>query len=143
MAGKLQNKVIIVTGGSTGIGRATALRCAADGAKVVVADVNVADAQATVEMLVSAGGTGKFVKTDVAIADDVRALVTATVAAYGHLDGAFNNAGIEGDFCNITKMSEASFDRTIAVNLKGVWLCVKTQIEQLLSQGSGGSIVNT
>ncbi|MSR13189.1 MAG: glucose 1-dehydrogenase [Gammaproteobacteria bacterium] len=143
MAGKLQDKVIIVTGGSTGIGRATALRCAADGAKVVVADVNTVDASATVEVLVKAGGIGKFVKTNVAIASEVQALITETVSAYGRLDGAFNNAGIEGDFCNITKMSEESFDRTIAINLKGVWLCVKAQIEQLLSQGSGGSIVNT
>ncbi|MBI2803039.1 MAG: glucose 1-dehydrogenase [Gammaproteobacteria bacterium] len=143
MAGKLNGKVIIITGGSTGIGRATALRCAADGAKVVVADVNTTDAQATVDLLVKAGGTGKFIKTNVASASEVQALVAGTVAAYGRLDGAFNNAGIEGDFCNITKMTEDSFDRTIAVNLKGVWLCVKYQIEQMLSQGSGGSIVST
>lgn len=143
MAGKLQDKVIIVTGGSTGIGRATALRCAADGAKVVVADVNTVDAQATVDLLVKAGGTGKFVKTNVAVAGEVQALIAQTVASFGRLDGAFNNAGIEGDFCNITKMTEESFDRTIAVNLKGVWLCVKAQVEQMLSQGSGGSIVNT
>jgi NAD(P)-dependent dehydrogenase (short-subunit alcohol dehydrogenase family) len=143
VAGKLQDKVIIVTGGSTGIGRATALRCAADGAKVVVADVNTVDAQATVDLLIKAGGTGKFMKTNVASAAEVKALITQTVATYGRLDGAFNNAGIEGDFCNITKMTEESFDRTIAVNLKGVWLCVKAQVEQMLSQGSGGSIVNT
>jgi NAD(P)-dependent dehydrogenase (short-subunit alcohol dehydrogenase family) len=143
VAGKLQDKVIIITGGSTGIGRATALRCAADGAKVVVADVNTAEASATVDLLVKAGGAGKFIKTNVANASEVQALVAQTVAAYGRVDGAFNNAGIEGDFCNITKMSEESFDRTIAVNLKGVWLCVKAQVEQILSQGTGGSIVNT
>jgi len=101
VAGKLQDKVIIVTGGSTGIGRATALRCAADGAKVVVADVNSDDAQATVKLLVNAGGTAKFVKTNVAVASEVQALIAQTVASYGRLDGAFNNAGIEGYFCNI------------------------------------------
>ncbi|MGD9604011.1 MAG: glucose 1-dehydrogenase [Gammaproteobacteria bacterium] len=143
MAGKLANKVIIVTGGSTGIGRAAALRCAADGAKVVVADVNTVDAPATVETIRKAGGEALFVKTNVADGAEVRALIAATVKAYGRLDGAFNNAGIEGDFTNITKMTEESFDRTIAVNLKGVWLCMKHQVEQLLSQGTGGSIVST
>ena len=143
MAGKLHNKVIIVTGGSTGIGRATALRCAADGAKVVVADINTVEASATVEAINQAGGTAMFVKTNVALGSEVQALIAATVKAYGRLDGAFNNAGIEGDFTNITKMTEESFDRTIAVNLKGVWLCIKYQIDQFLSQGAGGSIVST
>jgi len=143
MAGKLANKVIIVTGGSTGIGRATALRCAADGAKVVVADVNTVEAPATVEAIKQAGGDALFVRTNVAIGSEVQALIAATVKAYGRLDGAFNNAGIEGDFTNISKMTEESFDRTIAVNLKGVWLCLKYQIEQMMSQGSGGSIVST
>lgn len=143
MGGRLQDKVIIVTGGSTGIGRAAALRCAADGAVVVVADVNTVEAPATVEAIRSAGGTAQFVRTDVTRAEDVKALVATTVAAHGRLDGAFNNAGIEGDFTNILKMSEESFDRTIAVNLKGVWLCVKAQIEQFIAQGSGGAIVST
>lgn len=143
MAGKLANKVIIVTGGSTGIGRAAAQRCAADGAKVVVADVNTVDAPATVELIKKAGGEAMFVKTNVAVAAEVQALIAATVKAYGRLDGAFNNAGIEGDFTNISKMTEESFDRTIAVNLKGVWLCLKYQIDQLMSQGSGGSLVST
>ena len=143
MGGKLAEKVIIVTGGSTGIGRAAALRCAAEGAKVVVADVNTVDAPATVEEITRAGGTAMFVKTNVAVGEEVRAMVAATVRAYGRLDGAFNNAGIEGAFTNIMKMSEADFDRTIAVNLRGVWLCLKHQIEQLISQGTGGSLVST
>ncbi len=143
MAGKLQDKVIIVTGGSTGIGRATAQRCAADGAKVVVADVNTVEAPATVELIKQAGGTAIFIQTNVAVGSEVQALIAGTVKAYGRLDGAFNNAGIEGSFTNISKMTEESFDRTIAVNLKGVWLCIKYQIDQLLSQGSGGSIVST
>ncbi len=143
MTGKLANKVIIVTGGSTGIGRASAQRVAADGAKVVVADVNVTDAQATVDLINKAGGSALFVKTNVAVASEVQALIAATVKAYGKLDGAFNNAGIEGDFTNILKMTEESFDRTIAVNLKGVWLCIKHQVEQFISQGTGGAIVST
>lgn len=143
MRGKLHDKVIIVTGGSTGIGRATALRCAADGAKVVVADVNTVEAPATVEAIKHAGGTAMFVKTNVAVAAEVQALIETTVKTYGQLHGAFNNAGIEGDFTNISKMTEESFDRTIAVNLKGVWLCIKYQIDQFLGQGSGGSIVST
>ena len=143
MAGKLNDNVIIVTGAATGIGRATALRCAADGAKVVVADLNVTDAQATVDLITKAGGTARFIKTNVASGSEVQALIAGTVAAFGRLDGAFNNAGIEGDFVNIAKMTEESFDRTIAVNLKGVWLCVKYEIEQMLSQGTGGAIVST
>lgn len=143
MSGKLADKVIIVTGGSTGIGRAAALRCAAEGAKVVVADVNTVAAPATVEEITRAGGSARFIKTDVAVGSEVRALVEGTVQAYGRLDGAFNNAGIEGTFTNILKMSEADFDRTIAVNLRGVWLCLKYQLEQIVSQGSGGSIVST
>lgn len=143
MAGKLTDKVIIVTGGSTGIGRAAALRCAAEGAKVVVADVNTVDAPATVEEIRRAGGTANFIRTDVANGAEVKAMVAETVRTYGRLDGAFNNAGIEGTFTNILKMSEDSFDRTIAVNLRGVWLCLKYQIEQIVSQGTGGSIVST
>jgi NAD(P)-dependent dehydrogenase (short-subunit alcohol dehydrogenase family) len=143
MTGKLAGKVIIVTGGSTGIGRAAALRCAAEGARVVVADVNIVDAPATVEEIRRAGGTASFIRTDVAVGEDVRAMVAETVKTYGRLDGAFNNAGIEGTFTNILKMTEESFDRTIAVNLRGVWLCLKYQIEQIVSQGSGGSIVST
>lgn len=143
MAGKLADKIIIVTGGSTGIGRAAALRCAAEGAKVVVADVNTVDAPATVEEIRRTGGTANFIRTDVANGAEVKAMVAETVRTYGRLDGAFNNAGIEGTFTNILKMSEDSFDRTIAVNLRGVWLCLKYQIEQIVSQGTGGSIVST
>lgn len=143
MSRKLEGKVIIVTGGSTGIGRAAAMRCAADGAAVVVADVNVDAGRATVAEIERAGRKATFVQTDVTDGEQVRALVAATVGAYGRLDGAFNNAGIEGGFANTIKMTEEAFDRTIAVNLKGVWLCMKAQIEQFLAQGSGGAIVNT
>ncbi|MGE3775033.1 MAG: SDR family NAD(P)-dependent oxidoreductase, partial [Gammaproteobacteria bacterium] len=143
MSRKLEGKVIIVTGGSTGIGRAAALRCGADGAAVVIADVNVAAGEATARDIEQAGGRACFIRTDVVDGAQVQALVAGTVQRYGKLDGAFNNAGIEGGFANTVKMTEEAFDRTIAVNLKGVWLCLKHQIEQFLAQGSGGAIVNT
>ncbi len=143
MTRKLEGKVILITGGSSGIGRAAALRCAADGAAVVVADVNTAAGQATVRDIQQNGGRASYVHTDVVDSRQVEALVAGTVQRYGKLDGAFNNAGIDGGFANTVKMTEEAFDRTIAVNLKGVWLCIKHEIVQFLAQGSGGAIVNT
>jgi NAD(P)-dependent dehydrogenase (short-subunit alcohol dehydrogenase family) len=143
MAGLLEGKTIIITGGSTGIGRASAERCAEEGAAVVIADINKTEAQATCDAIKAKGGNIMFVETDVTDSGAVKAMIEATVDTHGSLDGAFNNAGIEGAFANITKMTEAEFDRTVNVDLKGVWLCVKFEIEQLLSQGHGGSIVST
>lgn len=143
MAGLLEGKTIIITGGSTGIGRASAERCAQEGAAVVIADVNKSEAQNTCDKIKADGGNVMFVETDVTDSAAVSALIEATVDTHGSLDGAFNNAGIEGAFTNITKMTEAEFDRTVNVDLKGVWLCVKAQVEQMLSQGGGGSIVST
>jgi len=143
MADLLQGKSIIVTGGSTGIGRASALRIAAEGAAVTVADVNEAAAREVVEAITAGGGSAQFIRTDVTRTSEVRAMIASAVEAYGRLDGALNNAGIEGTFTNIVKMTEDDYDRTVAVDLKGVWLCVKYQVEQLLAQGAGGSIVST
>ena len=143
MAGLLKDKVIVITGGSTGIGRATALRCAEEGARLTVADVNNVDGQGIVDEINGRGGHALFVRTDVTQTEQVKHMIAATVEAHGRLDGAFNNAGIEGAFTSITKMSEADYDRTLNVDLKGVWLCVKYQIEQFLKQGSAGSIVST
>jgi len=143
MAGLLEGKSIIITGGSTGIGRATAERCAEEGAAVVIADINKGEAQLTCDVIKEHGGNVMFVETDVTDASAVKAMIEATVETHGTLDGAFNNAGIEGAFTNIVKMTEAEFDRTVNVDLKGVWLCVKHEIEQFMSQGSGGSIVST
>jgi NAD(P)-dependent dehydrogenase (short-subunit alcohol dehydrogenase family) len=143
MAALLENKSIIVTGGSTGIGRASALRCAEEGARLVIADVNVEAGQALCAEIEGRGGAARFVRTDVTQAWQVQAMIAAAVDAYGRLDGALNNAGIEGTFTSITKMTEAEYDRTLAVDLKGVWLCIKYQVEQLLKQGSGGSLVST
>ncbi|MCC6706258.1 MAG: glucose 1-dehydrogenase [Gammaproteobacteria bacterium] len=143
MAGLLQDKAIIITGGSTGIGRATALRAAQEGARLTIADVNIKDGEAVVAEIKSKGGAAQFTKTDVTQSAEVKAMIAATVSAYGRLDGAFNNAGIEGHFTSITKMTEEEYDRTANVDMKGVWLCLKYQVEQFLKQGSAGSIVST
>jgi NAD(P)-dependent dehydrogenase (short-subunit alcohol dehydrogenase family) len=139
---QLQNKVALITGGGSGIGRATAVLFAAEGAKVAVVDLNLDSAEETVEMIADGGGQAFAFQADVSHAVDVQAMVGETVARYGRLDCAFNNAGIEGSSGRTMDISEADFDRTIAVNLKGVWLCLKYELEQMLAQG-GGAIVNT
>ena len=133
---------LLVTGGSSGIGRATALIFAREGAKVVVADVNVEGGAETVRLLNAAGGEAVFVQTDVARAVEVETLVTKAVDTYGRLDCAFNNAGIEGVIQPTAEYGEEHWDRVLAINLKGVWLCMKYEIPPMLKQGSG-AIVNT
>jgi NAD(P)-dependent dehydrogenase (short-subunit alcohol dehydrogenase family) len=142
MPGRLDNKIALVTGAGSGIGRATALVFAREGAKVAVSDIVVEGGQETVQQIEAAGGEAIFVKADVSQAADVEALIAQTVETYGRLDCAFNNAGIEGGVKPTIDCTEEEFDRTIAVNLTGVWLCMKYEIQQMLSQG-GGTIVNT
>lgn len=142
MAGLVQGKVAVVTGGSSGIGRATALIFAREGAKVVVADVLVDGGEETVRMIAAAGGEAVFVKTDMAKTADVEAMVQKAVSTYGRLDCAHNNAGIEGATGRTADYKEADWDRVIQINLTGVWLCMKYEIQQMLKQG-GGAIVNT
>ncbi len=137
---EFENKVALVTGGSSGIGRATAIAFARCGAKVVVADVKFKEGEETVQMIEDCGGQAFFVETDVSQADAVEAMVQRTLAAYGHLDYAFNNAGI-GMQSSLLELTEADFDRVIAINLKSVWLCMRAEIRQMLTQGSG-AIVN-
>jgi NAD(P)-dependent dehydrogenase (short-subunit alcohol dehydrogenase family) len=135
-------KVALVTGGTSGIGRETALLFSKRGAKVVVAGRRQSEGNGTVELIRSAGGEGLFVKTDVSKATDVKALVEKTVEAFGGLDCAFNNAGIEGNWVPIVDQAEADWDRTIDINLKGTWLCLKFEMQQMLKQGRPGAIVN-
>ena len=142
MAGRVQGKVALVTGGSSGIGRATALVFAREGAKVVVADVVVDGGEETVRLIKAAGGDAVFVKADMAKATDVEGMVQQAVSTYGRLDCAHNNAGIEGATGKTADYQEPDWDRVIQINLTGVWLCMKYEIPQMLKQG-GGAIVNT
>jgi len=143
MAEKLQGKVILVTGGGSGIGRATSLLLAAQGARIMIADYVPEGAEKTVAMIKEAGGVASCVAADVSVSKQVELMVNKTVETYGRIDGAFNNAGIEGRMGTDTATaSEENFDRTIAINLKGVFLCMKYEIPHMLKQG-GGAIVNT
>src|ERR1700691_3613724 len=142
MAGKVQGKVALVTGGGSGIGRATALVLAREGAKVMIADYVPTGGEATVKMIKEKGGEAAFVHTDVAVTKQVEAMIEKTVATFGRIDCAHNNAGIEGRMADAASDSEENFDRIIAINLKAVWLCMKYEIPLMLKQG-GGSIVNT
>ncbi len=139
---ELEGKVGLVTGGTSGIGRETAVRFAKAGAKVVVAGRRELEGKQTIELVRAAGGDGMFVKADVSKASDVETLIQKAVERFGRLDVAFNNAGIEGVLAPIIRQFEEDFDRTIAINLKGVWLCLKYEIRQMLKQGGGGAIVN-
>ncbi|MEL6459270.1 MAG: glucose 1-dehydrogenase [Cyanobacteria bacterium J06621_15] len=139
----MKRKVALVTGGSSGMGRAAAINFAKNGAKVVIAARREDKAKRVVGQIQDFGGDACFVQTDVANSDEIRCLIEKTVEYYGRLDFAFNNAGTEGKFAPITELSEADWERTITVNLKSVWLCMKYEIEQMLKQGSGGAIVNT
>lgn len=138
----LDGKVALVTGGASGIGRESSLAFARAGAKVVVSDIDVDGGEETVGMIKDAGGDAMFIKADVAKSDEVKALVDKTVEAYGRLDCAHNNAGIEGVGGSCTECTEDNWDRTIAINLTGVFNCCKAEIPHLLDQG-GGAIVNT
>ena len=139
----LQDKIALVTGGTSGIGRATAIAYARAGAKVVVSGRREQEGKETVALIEKAGGTGLFVRADVAKEADVKNLVEATLRAYGRLDLAFNNAGIESSVIKPThEQDDADFDRVFAINVKGVYLSMKHEIPAML-KGGGGSIVNT
>jgi len=145
--GLLEGKSTLITGGGGGIGRATALAFAREGARIAVADAAIESAQETVRLINQAGGQGMTLTGDVTEASVVEGMVKSVVSAYGRLDCAFNNAGIAGFQVDAAgkktaDWSEAAFDRMIAVNLKGVWLCMKHELLQMVAQG-GGAIVNT
>lgn len=142
MSKAFENKAALVVGGSSGIGRATALSLAGAGAKVVVAARREAEGAAVVEQIKANGGEAAFVKTDVAVPEQIEALVAETVSRYGRLDCAFNNAGLPGDYAPLADVDDALVDTLLTVNIKGVYLCMKHELKQMVKQGSG-SIVNT
>ena len=136
------DKVALVTGAGSGIGRATALAFAEAGYAVVVADRDEAGGRETEAAIRAAGGAATFFRCDVAEEAEVEGLVEHALASFGRLDAAFNNAGIEGEPAPTAECNTANFDRTIAVNLRGVWLCLAAEIRQMLKQGHSGTIVN-
>ena len=138
---KLNNKIVFITGGNSGIGKACALQAAIEGANVVVADLAGADHAGTLKELSALGGEHLFVPIDVASADSVMAAVAATVQRFGRLDVALNNAGVGGPYSGIHDMPDAVWLRIIDINLTGVFYCVKHELLQFLKQG-GGVIVN-
>jgi NAD(P)-dependent dehydrogenase (short-subunit alcohol dehydrogenase family) len=139
----LDGKIALVTGCSSGIGRATSVKFASEGAVVTCADIDSMGGETTVAMIREAGGKADFVQTDVSDVNQVQALIGKIVSIHGRLNCAFNDAGIEGDVIETHESSERNFDRLMAINVKGVWLCLKYEIRQMLKQGGGGAIVNT
>ena len=136
MAGRVEGKVALVTGGASGIGRATALTFAREGAKLVIADINADGGHQTVHMITENGGEATFVQVDVSQAIAVEAMISQTVATYGRLDCAHNNAGIGSrPWVLLHELPEESWDRVININLKSVWLCMKYELIQMLAQG--------
>jgi len=143
MPGRVEGKVALVTGGASGIGRATALTFAREGAKLVIADMNEDGGQQTVHLITEQGGEAIFVQVDVSQATAVEAMINTTVETYGRLDCAHNNAGIGSrPRAPLHECTEETWDRVLGINLKGVWLCMKYEVIQMLKQG-GGAMVNT
>jgi NAD(P)-dependent dehydrogenase (short-subunit alcohol dehydrogenase family) len=139
---KLRGKVALITGAGSGIGRATAILFAREGAKVVVVDYNEATARETAELIKKNGGEAIFIKADVSNGEEVRKMIERAVQEYGRLDILYNNAGIEGQQAPTAECPEENFERVISVNLRGVFLGMKYGIQQMLKQG-GGVIINT
>jgi NAD(P)-dependent dehydrogenase (short-subunit alcohol dehydrogenase family) len=142
MTGMLDDKVIIVTGGGDGIGRAACLTFAGQGARVVIADKNVASLEQTLSMLGEHGLTASVCEVDVACESSVKSMVRSTVDQFGRIDCAFNNAGIGLPLTPLTKARANDWNSVLDVNLIGVWLCMKYQLEHMAEAG-GGAIVNT
>jgi NAD(P)-dependent dehydrogenase (short-subunit alcohol dehydrogenase family) len=142
MAKQLDSRVTLITGGGSGIGRATALACAEEGTKVIVADSDVEGGEETQRQIEDKGGEALFIRADVSQTADVEALFSQVVKQYGRLDWAFNNAGIEGESVALAESTEEVWDRVLGVNLKGVWLCMKYELRQMLKQGSGAIVNN-
>lgn len=139
---EFQDKIVLITGAGSGIGQVAAQSFAQEGATIVVSDINVAGGQETVALIEEAGGTAVFIKTDVTQFEEVEDLVRETVAKYGRLDIAINNAGIGGTFARTVDQPLSQWESVMAVNATGVFYCMKVEIAQMLKQG-GGIILNT
>jgi NAD(P)-dependent dehydrogenase (short-subunit alcohol dehydrogenase family) len=135
-------KVVLVTGAASGLGRAMALAFGRAGACVVIADNSVDGGHMTAALIVEAGGKALFVKTNVTVAAEVDALIDKAVSHYGRVDVAVNNAGIEDEALPLADGGDDQYDRIMNVNVKGVWLCMKSQLRQMLKQEGGGAICN-
>ena len=142
MSKELQNKVALITGGTTGIGRDTAILFAKEGAKVVFSGRREVEGNETLNLVRAEGGDALFVKSDASKSADLESLVQKTVEKFGRLDVAFNNAGIEGRWAPLVDQTEEDWDQVHNINLKGVWLSMKYEIRQMLKQGGGGTVVN-
>ena len=140
--GRVKDKVALITGGSSGIGRAAARLFAKEGAKVVIADIDVEGGEQTLRLVQDDGGEAQFVRTDISNRSDISNLIDQIVATFGRLDCAYNNAGIMGEMSTVVDLSEESWAQIMDTNLRGTWLCMKYQISQMLKQGFG-TIVNT
>lgn len=139
----LKDKVVIVTGAAMGMGKSSAELFAENGAKVIIADFNKEEGQKVADAIKTDGGEATFIEVDVSNEEQVKNLVEKTVETYGRLDGALNNAALTPDDKQIAEMDMDYYDRLMSVDLKGVFLCMKYQLKQMVEQGEGGSIVNT
>lgn len=137
MSTRFQDKVFMVTGGASGIGKTTAIMFAREGAKVVVADISIKGGQDTVREIRQMGGMAMYIQVDVSKAREVENLINQIIESYGGLDFAFNNAGIDHKPVHTHEITEDMWEKVISVNLKGVWLCMKFELTQMLKQGYG------
>ena len=142
MSKLMTGKVVVITGGASGIGRATAFAFAREGAKVVIGDIDAHGAEETVELIKSAGGEAISVRVDVTKSDDVRQMIATTVDRLGGLDYAFNNAGFVGSTAGVVDTTEEDWRHAIATNLTSVWLCMKYEIPEMLKRGRGAIVNN-
>lgn len=137
----LQNKVALITGAGSGIGRACALRLASEGAQVALSDINLPAAEETAQRVIAAGGEALAARCDVSRNDEVMSFVQAAVARFGGVDVAVNNAGVGGAILPVDQLDDDTWELVMGVNLKGVWLCMRAEIPAMRQRG-GGSIIN-